>query len=170
MRLQKKKHCTAFYTAVLAARKKDRAGYPGQIAHNDLVAQLQAMWGSRLNAMLGDWQRWATELVRVPVHELNAKMREGPPAALSHHFIPHPSPREQAAQVVHEESAIALTFMKQVLSQVEALEKRVDEVAFRHERCRQDVKSIASVIKMHMVVARAYRNTSQELLHHGRHV
>ena len=161
-RITEKKDYTAFYSAVLSARKKDRAGYPGQIVHNDLVAQLQAMWGPKFDAKLGDWQRWATELARIPAHELNAKMREGPPAALSHFFVPHPSSAEQAAQLVHEESAIALTFMKQVMTKVEALEKRVDEVFSRAERCRYDVKSLADVIRMHMAVARAYRTTSQD--------
>ncbi|ORZ34561.1 hypothetical protein BCR44DRAFT_27731 [Catenaria anguillulae PL171] len=65
---------TSFYVAVLASQKKSRGGFPDSVVHNDIVARLREMWGTRYDALTADWQRWATELVRTPVHQLDSKM------------------------------------------------------------------------------------------------
>ena len=104
----------SFYAAALSPQKKSRGGFPDQVVHNDIATCLQGMWGHRYDALSADWQRWATELVRVPAHELDSVMRRGPPASLNAAFTPKQSRGEQQQQVIHEQSAISHSFIKQI--------------------------------------------------------
>ena len=157
--LVEKEQFTAFYSDVLAPAHRDRGGFPSQIVHNDIVSQLQRIWGERLTALEGDWQRWATELVHLPAHELLAAMNAGPPATLSHCFSPVPSPAERAAHVVHEESVISLMFVKQMEPKFRALSKNVENLGRYFAAVQQEVASLQQLLETHRQIATAYRNT-----------
>ena len=157
----------SFYTQVLSPQKKGRGGFPDQVAHNDIVARLQEMWGSQYEAFTADWQRWATELVRIPAHELNAAMRRGPPASLNSAFSPKQVPAEQQVQVIHEQSAISHSFLKQIAPRIEKLTgiakklaTNVVNVQHRMHHVQRELESLSTLVANQKDIAAAYRVSS----------
>ena len=151
----------SFYVDALSPQKKSRGGFPDSIVHNDIVTRLQEMWGERHDAVTANWQRWATELVRIPVHELDSAMRRGPPASLNAHFKPKQTQMEQQLQVVHEQSAISHSFIRQIAPRIDRLSGIVKDLVAQLNHVQREVDSLNLLVANHKEIVAAYRVASK---------
>lgn len=158
--LNEKADFTEFYKDVISPKKKGRGGFPDQVAHNEIVSRLQELWGNRYEAFTADWQRWATELVRIPAHELDAAMRRGPPATLISAFSPKQSEVQQQVQVIHEQSAISHTFLKQIEPRISRLTGIVKALAAQLDHVQRELDGLNKAVADHKEIAAAYRVSS----------